>query len=338
MKKKVSLKDVANHVGVSTALVSYVLNGKEKEARVGAQMVEKIRKAVLHLKYQPNLIAKSLKSGRTNTIGLILADISNPFFSYIARIIEDEAKKQGYVVIFGSSDESDKKQEDLINVFVTRQVDAIIMSPAAGTENQVNMLRKKGVPVILIDRYFSGVEVDSVHIDNLEAAYKAVSHLIKKGRKRIAMVAYEHPMAHMNDRISGYLKAMKEAKIKVKKEWLVEIAYADVAGDMNARLSKLLNPLDIDGILFASNSLAVGGLKKILEFDIKVPDQVAIISFDETDVFDFFYSPITYISQSVEEIGKQAVLKAAAKIDGTETKTSELIIGSELIVRKSSGV
>ena len=137
MEKKIALKDVAQHIGVSAALVSYVLNGKEKEARVGADMAKKIRKAAAELNYQPNLIAKSLKMGKTKTIGLIVADISNPFFSSIARIVEDEAKKHGYVVIFGSSDESADKQLDLIDVFSTRLVDAFIIAPAAGTEDQI---------------------------------------------------------------------------------------------------------------------------------------------------------------------------------------------------------
>src|SRR5690348_6062925 len=124
MGKKIALKDIAQHVGVSVALVSYVLNGKETEARISTDMADKIRRKATELNYQPNLIAKSLKSGKTNTIGLIVADISNPFFSGIARIIEDEAKKNDYVVIFGSSDEDADKQQDLIDVFLNRLVDA----------------------------------------------------------------------------------------------------------------------------------------------------------------------------------------------------------------------
>ena len=150
MTKKVSLKDVARHVGVSTALVSYVINHKEKEARVGSEMVLKIRKAVTELNYQPNLIAKSLKSGKTNTIGLIVADISNPFFSNISRIIEDEARKEGYIVIIGSSDEDAEKSQDLINVFFNRQVDAFIIAPAENTEFQIIELQKKNIPVVII--------------------------------------------------------------------------------------------------------------------------------------------------------------------------------------------
>ena len=154
MNKKISLKDIANEVGVSIALVSYVLNGREKEARVGQEMAEKIRKAALKLNYQPNFIARSLKSGKTNTIGLIVADISNPFFSNLARIIEDEAKKYGYIVIFGSSDESAEKSADLIDVFLNRQVDAFIIAPAAKTEKQIKRLKERKVPFVLITATF----------------------------------------------------------------------------------------------------------------------------------------------------------------------------------------
>jgi LacI family transcriptional regulator len=336
VKKKVSLKDVATHVGVSTALVSYVLNGKEKEARVSAQMADKIRKAVEQLKYQPNMIAKSLKSGRTNTIGLIVADISNPFFSNIARIIEDEAKKQGYVVIFGSSDESDKKQEDLINVFLNRQVDAFILSPAAGTESQIRLLRKKGIPVILIDRYFSDVDVDSVHVDNHQATYQAAKHLLANGRSKIAMVSYKNPMAHMRDRVNGYVDAMKENGIKIKKEWMIEASYSDLPQDMAKGLGKVLKPLSVDAVMFASNSLAVAGLKEILGYHVHVPDQLAIISFDESDVFDFFYSPLTYVSQSLGEIGKEAVQLAAERIKQQPKKSIRKIVHPKLVIRDSS--
>jgi len=124
MERKVSIKDIARHLGVSTALVSYVLNNKAD--RVGAEMAEKIRQAAIQLNYRPNLIARSLQSGKTNTLGLIVADISNPFFSHIARIIEDEAKRSGYTVIFGSSDESVEKSQALLDAFLNRQVDALM--------------------------------------------------------------------------------------------------------------------------------------------------------------------------------------------------------------------
>ena len=337
MEKKIALKDVARHVGVSTALVSYVLNGKEKEARVSEEMCNKIRKAAAELNYQPNVIAKSLKMGKTNTIGLIVADISNPFFSNIARIIEDEAKKHGYVVLFGSSDESAAKQQDLINVMLNRLVDAFIIAPSADTEKQIKDLKKRSIPVVLIDRYFLGMEADCVHINNFQAASKAVQHLIKNNRRKIAMVAYDSQLLHMQERKGGYKAALKENGIRFRSSWLLEASYQNIEKDVATKMSALLQPLQVDAFFFATNSLAVAGLKKITECRIKVPEELAIISFDESDAFDFFYSPVTYVSQSVADIGKEAVKLVISKLQNKATKATSVIVEAKLIVRESCG-
>lgn len=330
---------MAKHLGVSTALVSYVVNNKEKQARVSVAMAKKIRKAIQELNYQPNQIAKSLKHGKTHTIGLIVADISNPFFSNIARIIEDEAKKHGYVVIFGSSDENADKSQDLINVLLNRQVDAFIIAPAANTEKQVKELKKKNVPFVLIDRYFKDVEADMVHTNNFQASYKAVEHLIKNGRKKIGMVAYDTELPHMQERINGYKEALRTHGIRFKKSWLQRASFEMLDAQVPREIENLLASSNgIDAILFATNSLAVTGIKKMIEMKIKVPEQVAIISFDESDAFDFFYSPITYVNQSVKEIGQEAVKLAIHTINEETHKPSRMLIESKLVVRESCGV
>lgn len=337
MEKKIALKDVARHVGVSAALVSYVLNGKEKEARVSVEMSNKIRKAAAELNYQPNVIAKSLKIGKTNTIGLIVADISNPFFSNIARIIEDEAKKHGYVVIFGSSDESEDKQQDLIDVMLNRLVDAFIIAPSAGTAKQIKELQTRKIPVILIDRYFLGMEIDCVHINNFQAANKAVQNLIKNKRSKIAMLAYDSQLPHMQERKEGYKAALKENDLRFKSSWLLEASYQNIEKDVAEKMGALLQPLQVDAFFFATNSLAVAGLKKINEYGIKVPEELAIISFDESDAFDFFYSPVTYVSQSVADIGKEAVKLVVSRLDNKGSKAASIIVEAKLIVRESCG-
>ncbi len=338
MNGKVSLKDVAKYLGVSTALVSYVINNKEKEARVSEKMVKKIREAVVKLNYQPNQIAKSLKSGRSNTIGLIVADISNPFFSSIARIIEDEARKKGYVVIFGSSDESAEKSQDLLTVFQNRQVDAFIIAPAENTEKQIMALQKTGIPVVLIDRYFPNLQVDNVHIDNFHAAYNAVEHLINNGRKKIAMMAYDTNLPHIKERENGYKAALKAHGIRFKKEWLKEASYQNIEKDVADKMNELLFPeLKVDAFFFATNTLAVESLKIINQSGIKVPDELALIAFDESDAFDFFYSPLSYVSQSLEGMGKGAVNLVIDRLKDNKKEYTNLIIKEKLVLRKSSG-
>ncbi len=338
MDKKISLKDVAQRVGVSAALVSYVLNGKEKEARVSTQMAGKIREAAAALNYQPNLIAKSLKSGKTHTIGLIVADISNPFFSNIARIIEDEAKKSGYVVIFGSSDENAEKQQDVINVMLNRLVDAFIITPAVNTEKQIKELKKRNVPVVLIDRYFIDMETDSVRNDNFEAAAKAVQQLIKNNRNKIAMLAYSTTLQHMQERKNGYKAALKAHGIKYKSAWLLEASYEHIEQDVASLITSLLKPLQVDAFLFATNSLAVAGLKKINELGIKVPEELAVISFDQTEAFDFFYSPVTYVNQSVPVLAKEAVKLIIARLENPALKPASIVVNTTLIIRESCGI
>lgn len=337
MAKKIALKDIAQQIGVSVALVSYVLNGKEKEARISTEMSDKIRRTATELNYQPNMIAKSLKSGKTNTIGLIVADISNPFFSGIARIIEDEAKKHNYVVIFGSSDEDAAKQQDLIDVLLNRLVDAFIIAPTGGTEKQIQALKKRNIPVILIDRYFPGTDVDCVHINNCMAAGKAVQKLVSNGRSKIAMLAYDTKLTHMQERKDGYKTVLKENNIRFKNMWLLEVSYQNMIKEISDKMDALLNPLQVDAFFFATNSLAVAGLKKINQYGIKVPDELAIISFDESDAFDFFYSPVTYVSQSIADIGKEAVKLAIARMEGKIKKTSEVTVEAKLMVRESCG-
>jgi LacI family transcriptional regulator len=337
MEKKVSIKDIAKEVGVSTALVSYVLNNKEKEARVGKQIAEKVRRVARRLNYSPNLIARSLQSGRTNTLGLIVADISNPFFSYIARVIEDAANQHGYTVIIGSSDEQASKSASLINAFLNRQVDGLIIAPAEESEKQLQKLLDDKFPFVLVDRYFTGLNANSVHIDNYQSSFQAVEHLIKKGYQRIGMMAYKTALPHMQERIRGYNAALKANGIRTKRNWLQKAGYTTLEQDVQKGLRNALGGRDApDAFFFATNSLAVSGLKYIYREGIRVPEELGVISFDESDAFDFFYSPVTYVRQSIEDIGKRALDLLMNQIKNPAGKKEQAIIATKLIVRKSS--
>ncbi|MDP4130245.1 MAG: substrate-binding domain-containing protein [Bacteroidota bacterium] len=337
MERKVSIKDIAKQVGVSTALVSYVLNNKEKEARVGKEVAEKVRRAARKLNYQPNLIARSLQSGRTQTLGLIVADISNPFFSYIARVIEDAANQHGYTVIIGSSDEQASKSATLIGAFLNRQVDGLIIAPAEQSEKQLRTLLNDGFPFVLIDRYFPGLSANSVHIDNYRSAYDASEHLIRKGYRRIAMVAYETALPHMQERIRGYLAALKANGIRTKRNWMMKTGFTNLDQDVQTGLRKMLDGKERpDAFFFATNSLAVAGLKYIYREGIRVPEELGIISFDESDVFDFFYAPVTYVRQSIEDIGKTALDLLMKQMKNPNGKKEQILIDTKLIIRKST--
>ena len=329
MKKNVSLKDIAEKVGVSTALVSYVLNNKFKD-RINKEVAANIRQAAKVLNYQPNQIARSLKAQKTFTIGLILADIANPFSSQIARIVEDEAKIKGYSVIFGSSDESDEKTQDLINLLLNRQVDGLIIALPEHTEDQVQYLKDFNVPFVLIDRYYPSIQSNSVSINNFNAAQKAIQHLLENGHKRIGIISYQTSLFHLNERIRGAVDLLAENALIGKVR--IDFINQDVTASINGFLT---DPNPVDAIFFTSNLLTISGLKYINSIGIKIPDQLAIVGFDETDAFDLFYSPVSYVKQPMIELGRESVKLLIDTIENNETIQS-VVLEAELVIRSSS--
>jgi LacI family transcriptional regulator len=329
MKKNVSLKDIAEKVGVSTALVSYVLNNKFKD-RINKEVAANIRQAAKDLNYQPNQIARSLKAQKTFTIGLILADIANPFSSQIARIVEDEAKIKDYSVIFGSSDESDEKTQDLINLLLNRQVDGLIIALPEHTEDQVQYLKDFNVPFVLIDRYYPSIQTNSVSINNFKAAQKAIQHLLENGHKRIGIISYQTSLFHLNERIRGAVDLLAENALIGKVR--IDFINQDVIDSINGFLT---DPNPVDAIFFTSNLLTISGLKYINSIGLKIPDQLAIVGFDETDAFDLFYSPVSYIKQPMIELGRESVKLLLDTIENNETIQS-VELEAELVIRSSS--
>ncbi len=335
MEKKVSLKDIANKVGVSIALVSYVMNGQEKEKRVGAEVVKKIRLAAEELNYQPNQIARSLRMGSTNSIGLIVADIANPFFGQLGRIIEDEASNFGYTVIFGSSDENKFKSESLINALINRQVDGFIIVPAEGTNIQIRNLIRKKIPLVLVDRYFPEINTSHVVLDNYQATYDATAHLIARGYRKIAMIAYKTTLIHMKERVRGYLEAMDTFGLADQKD-VNEIRFDQTNKDIEKVFNSLLiEDKKVDAILFATNALSISGLVCAQKNNILIPDDVAFIGFDGGECFDLFRSPLTFVKQPLEEMGKEAFRVLFDLIHGS-SKTSHIMLQPNLVIRKSS--
>lgn len=338
MTKKVLLKDIAKEVGVSTALVSYVLNGKEKEARVGEEMVSKIRKVAKKMNYQPNLLARGLKSGRTKTLGLIVADISNPFFAMLARIIENEADRHGYTVIIGSSDEKIEKSQKLIDIFLNRQVDGMIIAPVEGSRKQFKVLKKMNIPFVFIDRSFNDKDSNAVVIDNRTASFRAVNLLIENGYKKIGMIAYDTTLAHMQNRISGYKDALVKRGVGLNEKLIQQVNYDTVAEDVRSALEYFLKgkkPL-VDALFFATNSISLTALKYINATNIKVPDDLGVVCFDESEAYDFFYSPVTYVKQDMQSIGENAVNMLMDVIERKSVPKQACIVPANIVRRSSS--
>lgn len=324
-------------MGVSTALVSYVLSGKEKEYRVGPDISSKIKAIAKELNYQPNLLAKSLRSGKTHTIGLIIADISNPFFANIARIIEDEALKHGYTVIIGSSDEKAAKSWNLLNVLMNRQVDGFIIVSAEDSEAHVRHLIETSVPFVLLDRHFPDVQTDFVVTNNFKASYDATAHLIDSDYKRIGLIAYKSQLFHMKERIRGYQQALSDKAVNFEPDWLNEVHFDNIEPEIRSVIDAMVsNKLPVDALIFATYGLAINGLKYINERRLKVPEDLGIVSFGQAEVFDLYYCPITFMKQPMEQLGQTAVDVLMKKINNSAEPLTQISMEAALVERDSS--
>jgi LacI family transcriptional regulator len=336
MKKKVSLKDIANKVGVSIALVSYVLNNK-KEGRISKESALKIKEAARELNYSTNQIARSLKTKRTFTLGLIVSDISNAFWSNLARIIEDEAEKYHYTVLFGSSDQNAEKSLKLTRVLLNHQVDGLILALDENSEDQLHLLHQNEIPFVLIDRYFPDIDTSYVAIDNYKAGYNLVSHSLDKGYTRVGLITFNSTLFHLQERKRGYATALIDRGIQADENWVKEVSMTQTKSEVELAINNLLTLAEpVEVILFASNNLSMFGLKHIIRLPIRVPDDLAILSFDESDAADLFYSPITHMKQPLKKMGQLATKILLENIE-KGTKISRINLEAEFIIRESSG-
>lgn len=329
------MKDIAQELGVSTALVSYVMNNKFTD-RINADTAKKIKELAASLNYTPNHIAKSLKKNKTFTIGLIIADISNLFYSNIARFIEDEAEKNNYNVIFGSADESPYKFKGLLDIFLGRQVDGIILAAPANTEHNIKYLRDQGMPFVLIDRIFPRIKgVNSVMIDNYRASYEVVQHLAEKKFERPVMITLASKLYHLQERSRGYIEALQSV-MQTQETKVFDVKEEELSEKIEGIILGLLNTSsNIDSVYFSTNKIAMEGLAVIAKHRIKVPEQLGVVCFDEADAYRIFNTSITYVKQPLRQIGNEAVRLLLSKIKGVQIMKNE-ILNTEIIEGSST--
>ncbi len=304
---KISLKDIAEKVGVSTATVSLVLNGKEKTGRIGKEIAEKIRLAAKEMNYEPNNLARGLRIGRSNTIALIVADISNTFFANLAFHIQEYAEKFGYTVIITNTNESTEKMGKVIATLKSRQVDGFIIVPTEEGEKYIGELQKAGSPIVLLDRYFPGIPICHVVVNNYHASYEGTKLLIESGCKNIGLLIYKNQLPHIQDRKRGYTDALLKAGI-FQPDMIKEIHYESIQEDIMRSIDELAQgEHPADGIFFATNTISMSGIKRLLQLNKRIPEDIRVVCFDKNEAFEFSKMPIPCIQQPIPEMGRMAV-------------------------------
>jgi LacI family transcriptional regulator len=332
--KRVSIKDIAQAAGVSTATVSLVLTGKGGNGRVGKEMSRKIFAMAKAMNYQPNRLARNLQSGRSQTIGLLVADITNPFFGSLAYHIQKEMGKTGYAVIIMNTNESNLQMEKMINLMRCRQVDGFIIVPAESGESCIEQLVIDKIPLVTIDRYYPTVHTNSVLIDNYDASYQATKHLLNKHCKKVALLIYENQLPHMQERKAGYKDALEEAGL-YNEALIKSINPGNMIETIEEAILSLLSSQDaVDGILFPTNMIGLNGLRVLFKHKISIPQDIQVVCFDKSDVFDFMPVAIPYILQPVQSIATISSRMLLEQIEEgvDESNTSIYRLPAELIV------
>lgn len=336
--KPLSIKDIAKKANVSITTVSFILNGKAEKMRISQDMITKVEKIIKELGFRPNQVARSLRTGNTKTIGLIVEDISNPFFASIARLIEDKAYRHGYKIIYSSTENNLDKAKGLIKMFKSRQVDGYIIAPMTGMEEDIKQLLTDRTPVVVFDRHLPGLNVSTVLVDNVEGTFMATESFINQGKKNIAFVTVDVEVEEIKDRFTGYEKALKVNKIKPAKSLCKQIPFTNTAEETTAELVEFFgkNP-QIDAVLFATNYLAVRGLFAFKEMEKKINGDFKVIAYDDHDIFKLHSPTISAVDQPIEEIADQVItliLKELAAVDTFEEhELKQIVLSSRLIER-----
>lgn len=336
MSKKLSINDIASELGVAKSTVSFILNGKAKEKRISDELTERVLKFVKEKGYQPNQLAKSLSTGKTKMICLMVEKISDYFFSHIAFHLEALAYKNGYKIIYCSTENNPEKTRQLINLLRARYVDGYIITPPAGIEPEIKGLINDNVPVVLFDRYLPEVPTDYVGLDNYKGTYDAIEYLVNTGAKKIALVTLVSGQTQMVERHSGYVAALKKHQLKPV---LLKVSFENDTGTTVKQCIQFIsdNP-GIDAIVFATNYLALSGIKALNELKLRVPEDISVIAFDDHDVFNIYNPSISAIAQPLDEMAKQLFKMLLDKLENRVRlkDLSKVIIQPELILRGST--
>ncbi len=335
--KKVSIKDIARQAGVVPSTVSIVLNGKAKEKRISDELAEKIIALVKETGYQPNQAAVSLRTGRTKTLGLIVEDISNVFFATLAKEIEEKAYELGYKIVYCSTENDYKKANELVKMLSNQQVEGFLITPCKGMEEEVRKLRDQKKPVVMMDRYCDGLDTPYVILDNEAGVNEGMKHLFDKGYRNIAFITSELDQVQMKSRAIAYQKFMQSHQLDVT--CVLKIPYAI---KQEVAVKKIIDFIskhkEIDAIFFATNYLGVFGLEALKTMGLSIPSDVAVVCFDDHDLFRLYSPGITVIKQPIQTIAVSAIQLLMKQFKEQELPDGELFVTKkpELLVRAST--
>ena len=332
------ITEVAEHAGVSAMTVSRVLNNS---GYVSAATRQRVELAIAELGYVPNALARQLRSKRTKMLALVVSDISNPFFTTIARGVEDAASARGFAVMFCNTDESDEEESRYLRLLVERQVDGVLLVPAENAAASLRLLQTHKIPVVVLDRRASR-RVDNVRCDSEAGAYALTNHLIELGHRRIAVLTGRRGISTSVDRVAGVRRALAEAGLALDESLVryggFNFGSLNLADGRHMADEVLAASDDPPTAIFAANNfIAFGAVRALRELGLKVPEDISVVAFDDLPV-EWVSDPfLTVAAQPAYEIGRRAADMMIDRLVGERTTTGEsVVLPFEVIVRRST--
>lgn len=328
-----TLRDVARHAGVSVTTAHRGINGKSE---LGEGTRQRILDAARTLGYVPNQTARSLVSGRSLTIGMIVTDNASPVYAGIVRGVESVVKAAGYGLLLCNSADDPAEALSCLELLRSKQVDGVLITPVQSNLTELDYLRDAQIPYVLLLRTFDATSDDAVVTDNELGGRSATALLIELGHQRIAHIAGPAHVSSARGRRAGYERALRERGITVDPDLIVHASFTTQGGYTAAR--DLLSRSDRPSAIFASNDMqAVGVLKAARELGLRIPDDLALVGGDDIELAEFLEVPLTTFHQPAYEIGSQGAELLLSRLDGESGEPRQIVMTPQMIVRQSSG-
>lgn len=334
MGKKATLKEVARLANVSTATVSHVINNTKY---VSEDLKRQVYNAMETLNYQPNALAKSLKMQESKLIGVLISDIANPFFSTVVRGVENGLSSNGYNILLCNSDSDPEKERKYLDVLISKRVDGLIVSSAGNTGEFFKNLEKTGVPIVFLNRFPYFLSSNVIMTNNVMGAYMATEHLIRHGHRRLAIITGPQDISTGRDRLTGFQRALEDYQLNMNPDYIKEGGFDTKSGYqlMKELWNQETKP---DACFISNNSMSLGAYKYLKEVGVKVPEDMALIGYDDPEWADIVDPPLTTVSQPAYEQGVQAAKLMLSHIKEGQPKDQEIIyLNPSLIIRRSCG-
>lgn len=330
--KKTTMKDIAEAVGVSKTTVSMVLN--EKKINVSEETRKKIFQKAKEMYYIPNFAAKSLSTNKSETIGIIVPDIENPFFSEMARAIEDRANKYNYNVILCNSDNDIKKEKRYVELLLSKQVDGMIFISGGESIKSIEKLDANHIPYVLVDRHIKYPKIKcGVYCSNRAGIEEAFNYLFQKNRKKIVFVSGPQNLEGAISRLESYKMIMNSNNI-FDERYVFESEFS-IEGGIKVTEKILSSGLDIEGIFYSSDTMAAGGIKTLIRQGYNIPSDISVIGYDNIKIAQILEPELTTVAQPIYKMGQQGCEQLIKIIKGEEVP-KELVLESYLVVRGSA--